>query len=120
MQLRIVVILWLVARDIKQTCSRKVCKRTGVPPGTSGSACLDGKVNTCSVACIYLQDWDILYLNALWPKLGKAVSPHLVAVRWTPTTTGYIATPAFAAKVLENACSSRYATWVDLMYEVRA
>jgi hypothetical protein len=63
------------------------------------------------------QDWDILYFNSIFTTRGKPVSPHLIAIRWTPSAIGYIATPSFAAKVLENARSQWYNAWVDIIFE---
>lgn len=68
---------------------------------------------------MWLQDWDILYLNSIFTNKGAQVSPHLVAVRWTPSAIGYIPTPAFARKVLANARSRGYSTWIDVIFEVR-
>jgi hypothetical protein len=66
-----------------------------------------------------LQDWDILYFNATFTTRGQPVSPHLFAIRWTPSAIGYVATPAFARKVLENARNPWQNAWVDIIFEVR-
>jgi hypothetical protein len=60
-----------------------------------------------------------MYLNTIWSQKGRQISPHLVAIRWTPSAIGYIATPAFARKVLQSARSPRYNSWVDIIFEVR-
>jgi hypothetical protein len=65
-----------------------------------------------------MQDWDILYLNALLTRRGRHVSPHLIAIRGTVATIGYIPTPAFARKVLEAARSPKQSAWVDLIFAV--
>lgn len=67
-----------------------------------------------------VQDWDILYFNAIFTTRGNRVSPHLIAIRGTASAIGYIATPAFAAKVLDNARSPWYNAWVDIIFEASA
>jgi hypothetical protein len=72
------------------------------------------------VDSIQLQDWDVLYLHAAvgGTTSGRAVGPHLVAVRKTAGTIGYVATPAFARKALAAARNQRQNTWVDLIFTV--
>jgi hypothetical protein len=65
------------------------------------------------------QDWDVLYLDATSTQHGRAVSPHVVAIRWTAGTVGYVATPSFARTVLRAASNPRLNKWVDLLYGVR-
>jgi hypothetical protein len=65
-----------------------------------------------------LQDWDILYFNAMFTARGNPVSPHLIAIRGTASAIGYMATPAFASRVLQNARSPGYNAWVDIIFEV--
>jgi hypothetical protein len=60
-----------------------------------------------------------LYLNAVYTQRGMAVSPHLVAIRGTYGTVGYIATPAFARQVLAAARIPTRNTWIDLHFKVR-
>lgn len=64
------------------------------------------------------QDWDLLYLNAIFTTRGNPVSPHLIAIRGTPSAIGYIATPALAQRVLDNAQNPLYNAWVDIIFEV--
>jgi hypothetical protein len=49
---------------------------------------------------------------------GRAVSPHLVAVRKTAGTIGYVASPSFARKALAAANNPRQSVWVDLIFTV--
>jgi hypothetical protein len=49
-----------------------------------------------------LQDWDILYLNFCYEKLGAPIGNHLRVVKEAACTLGYVASPKFARKALRE------------------